>query len=70
MKQKFNIEIEETLQHVYEIEANSLEEAISIAHDRYRNEEYILDENDYKGTEFREYKEEPLKQKPKRVQER
>lgn len=70
MKQKFNIEIEETLQHVYEIEANSLEEAISIAHDRYRNEEYILDENDYKGTEFREYKDEPVKQKPKRVQER
>lgn len=70
MKQKFNIEIEETLQHVYEIEANSLEEAISIAHDRYRNEEYILDENDYKGTEFREYKDEPVKQKTKRVQER
>ena len=70
MKQKFNIEIEETLQHVYEIEANSLEEAISIAHDRYRNEEYILDENDYKGAEFREYKDEPVKQKPKRVQER
>lgn len=70
MKQKFNIEIEETLQHVYEIEANSLEEAISIAHDRYRNEEYILDENDYKGTEFREYKDETVKQKPKRVQER
>lgn len=70
MKQKFNIEIEETLQHVYEIEADSLDEAISIVHDRYRSGEYVLDENDYKGAEFREYKDEVIKQKNKKDRER
>lgn len=67
---KFQIEIEEILQHVYEIEAESLDEAISIAEDRYHDQEYVLDAEDYKGVEFREYKDEVIKQKNKKDRER
>ena len=56
MAKVYKIEIEETLQKVVEIQASSLDEAISIAQERYSNEEYILNEDDYKGSEFREYK--------------
>lgn len=63
MSKIYNIEIEETLQKVVKIEANSLEEAIQIADERYSNEEYVLDYQDYKGTEFREYKDEIVKDK-------
>ena len=58
-----NIETEETLQKVVKIKANSLNEAINIAKEKYSNEEYILDYQDYKGTEFREYKDEIVKEK-------
>lgn len=51
----YKVEIEEILQNVYDIEANSLEEAINIAEERYRNEEYILEAEDLKKTNFREY---------------
>lgn len=68
---KFQIEIEEILGHVYDIEANSLTEAIDIAEERYRNEEYVLDSEDYKGVEFREYKDEVMKEnKPKNRESR
>ena len=63
MAKTYKIEIEELLQHVYDIEANSLEEAIDIAREKYSNEEYVLDYQDYKGTEFREYKDEVFKEK-------
>ena len=42
MRKIYHVEIEEILQNVYEIEANSYEEAEEIARERYRNEEYIL----------------------------
>lgn len=71
MVKTYKIEIEELLQHVYEIEANSLEEAIDIAREKYSNEEYVLDYQDYKGTEFREYKDEVFKEnKPKNRESR
>ena len=71
MVKTYKIEIEELLQHVYEIEANSLEEAIDIAREKYSNEEYVLDYQDYKGTEFREYKDEVFKEnKPKKRESR
>lgn len=57
----YKIEIEEILQDVYSIEANSLEEAINIAQERYSNEEYILESETLKETNFREYKEEKNK---------
>ena len=63
MKKNYEIEIEETLQKVVKIKANSLNEAINIAKEKYSNEEYILDYQDYKGTEFREYKDEIVKEK-------
>ena len=55
-KKTFKIEIEEVLQDVYEIEASSIDEAIDIAEERYRNSEYVLDYNSLKETNFREYK--------------
>lgn len=63
MGKEYEIEIEETLQKVVKIKANSLNEAINIAKEKYSNEEYILDYQDYKGTEFREYKDEIAKEK-------
>ena len=60
---KYNVEIEETLQHVYEIQANSLADAIDIAQERYRNEEYVLTSDDLKETNYREYKDEIIKEK-------
>ena len=58
------------LQKVVEIQANSLDEAINIAQERYRNEEYILNEDDFKGAEFSEYKDKVIKQKNKKERER
>lgn len=63
MGKKYQIEIEETLQKVVEIEADSPDEAIIIAKEKYHNEEYVLDENDFKGVEFSEYKDEVLEKK-------
>ncbi len=63
MGKEYEIEIEETLQKVVKIKANSLNEAINIAKEKYSNEEYILDYQDYKGTEFREYKDEIVNEK-------
>lgn len=56
MKRIYKIEIEELLQRVVEIEAENVNEAIRIAKEKYRKEEYILDENDFKGVKFSEYK--------------
>ena len=54
----YEIEIEELLQKVVKVEADSLDEAIDKVQDGYRNEEYVLDYNDFKGVEFREFKDE------------
>ena len=62
MNKVYEIEIEEILQKVVKVEANSLEEAIDIAREKYSNEEYVLDYQDHKDTEFREYKDEVIKQ--------
>lgn len=69
MSKKYQIEIEETLQKVVEIEANSLDEAIDIAQNRYSNQEYILDYEDYKGVEFKEYKDGVLEKKKQKNKE-
>ncbi len=70
MSKVYKIEIEETLQKVVEIKANSLDEAIDIAQNRYSNQEYILDYEDYKGVEYREHKDEVIKEKKHKEMER
>lgn len=55
MSKFYNIEIEEVLQKVVKVKADSLSEAIEKVEERYRDEEYVLDYNDFKGVEFREY---------------
>lgn len=52
----YKIEVEEILQNVYDIEANSLEEALDIAEEKYKNEEIILDYESLKETNYREFK--------------
>lgn len=69
MSKVYDIEIEEISQKVVKIEANSLDEAIDIAQNRYSNQEYILDYEDYKGVEFREYKDEVMKEKKQKNRE-
>lgn len=58
MNKIFEIEIEEVLQKVVKVKADSLDEAIDKVQERYKNEKYILDYNDFKGVEFREFKDE------------
>lgn len=66
MIKKYKIEIEEVLQKIVEIEANSLDEALDIVQNKYYNQEYILDYDDYKGVDFKEYKDEIIKKKNKK----
>ena len=63
MQKTYKIEIEETLQRVVEVKANSLNDAFDIVQNKYNDQEYVLDYNDYKGVEFREYKDEHIKRK-------
>lgn len=68
MAKTFNIEIEETLQKVVQVKANSLNEAINKVQEKYRNEEYVLNEDDFKGVEFNEYIDIPMKQRNSRLE--
>lgn len=40
---KFTVVIEETVSQDFDVEANSQEEAIKIARDKYRNGEFVLE---------------------------
>jgi predicted DNA-binding protein (UPF0278 family) len=53
---KFQIEITETLQRVIEVEAASLDDAITEIRRKYKDEEIILDSSDYIDTVILEYK--------------
>lgn len=55
MKQ-FEIEIEEILQRAIKVEADSEEEAIRIVKEKYRNEEIVLDELDFKEVNIKNIK--------------
>lgn len=70
MAKEYQIEIEELLQRVVTVKANSLDEAFDIVQNRYKNQEYVLDSEDYKGVDFREYKDEVIKSKNKKDRER
>lgn len=58
MEKEYEIEIQETLQKVIKVNANSLDEALDIAKQQYENEEITLDYNDLKDTNFKEYTDE------------
>ena len=48
----FKIEVKETLSRIIKIEANSAEEAFLKIQNLYKNEELVLDADDYVETEF------------------
>ena len=63
---KITVTIEEHISQSFEVEANTLEEAMQIAEDKYRSGEFVLDnanvtarlmmaENDYESTEWEEF---------------
>lgn len=52
---KFLIEIEEKLQRIETVEAESLEDAINIVKENYKSEKIILDYGDFAGYEIREH---------------
>ncbi len=53
---KFKIEVKETLSKVIEIEAENVEEAIQKVSKFYKDEEIILDSEDYLDTSIKELK--------------
>ena len=54
---KYLVEITETLQKQITVSANSSEEAEQKVKERYKNEDIILNENDYVDTDFHVIKE-------------
>jgi len=51
----FKIEIQEFLSRIIEVEAETKDEAISKVRELYRNEEIVLDSDDYVTTEIEIY---------------
>ena len=49
----FSVEITETLQKTIEVEANTREEAETLAYDQWRSSEHILDADNFTGVEFK-----------------
>lgn len=54
----FKIEIQEFLSRIIEVEAETKDEAIIKVRQLYRNEEIVLDSNDYVSTEIEVYENE------------
>ena len=51
----FTLEIQEILSKVIEIEAETLSDALDIAHDMYNAEEIVLDASDFVTNTIEEY---------------
>lgn len=51
----FNIEIIETLVKIIQIEAPDVETAISEVREKYKNEEIVLDADNYLATDIQEF---------------
>ena len=62
MEKEYEIEIVETLQRIVKVKADSYDEALDIVTKKYKNEEIILDENDFVGADFSEYKDKNFEQ--------
>lgn len=58
---KFNIEVEEIFQRVIQVEADSLEEAIKNVQQKWYDGEIVLDSEDFKDGDVREYKDVVIK---------
>lgn len=56
----FKIEIQEFLSRIIEMEAETKDEAVSKVRELYRNEEIVLDSNDYVSTEIYTFPEEDI----------
>lgn len=54
----FKIEIQEFLSRIIEVEAETKDEAISKVRQLYRNDEIVLDSDDYVSTEIEVYENE------------
>lgn len=52
----YRVEITETLQRIVEVEADTIEEAVSKVEDDYASCDIILDSLDMKNFEIKEYK--------------
>ena len=63
---KITVTIEEHISQAFEVEANTLEEAMQIAEDKYRSGEFVVEnanvtarlmmaENNYEATEWEEF---------------
>ena len=53
--QTFKLEMQETYSKIVEIEAESLSNALNIAHDMYNTEEIVLDYSDFVTNTIEEY---------------
>ena len=70
MSKKYQIEVEEILQKVVKIEADSFEEAIDKARKMYHDCEIILEAEDLKETNFDLYQDIVIKDKKSKDYER
>lgn len=52
---KFKLEIEETYSKVIGIEAETLSDALNVAHDMYNDEEIVLDASNFVANTIEEY---------------
>jgi hypothetical protein len=48
----YRIEIKETLSRIIEVEADSIQSALSIVQDKYTFEDIVLDNDDFVAVEF------------------
>lgn len=55
---KFKIEIQETLQTICDIEAETIEEALEIAEENWYDAKIVLTSEDFKEVNFKEFKNE------------
>lgn len=53
--QTFKLEIQEVLSKVIEIEAETLSDALNVAHDMYNDGEIVLDASDFVTNTIEEY---------------